>query len=64
MSSERHMRRRSSNVIGSNISAEMVPLSFQHKDGREVIKQAPIASIPDLWARRIVTLLEQNERNG
>ena len=63
MSSERHMRLRASNIIGSNISVEMVPLLFQHKDGGEVIKQAPIASIPDLWDR-IVTVLEQNERNG
>ena len=55
MSSERHMRLRASYVIGSNISAETVPLSFQHKAGGKGIKQAPIASIPDLWDR-IVSL--------
>ncbi|KAL5467165.1 hypothetical protein EMCRGX_G031357 [Ephydatia muelleri] len=63
MSSESHMRVRANDLIGSNIHAEMVPLSFQHKDGGEVIKQAPIASIPHLWDR-IVTVLEQNQSNG
>lgn len=63
MSSESKMRVRANDLIGINIHAEMVPLSFQHKDGGEVIKQAPIAFIPHLWDR-IVTVLEQNESSG
>ena len=57
------MRQRASALIGTNMSAEMIPLLFKHKGGADDIKPAPIAYIPHLWAR-IQTLLEQNDVTG
>ena len=34
-------------------------MSFSHKDGGEVIKDAPIAYVPSLW-EKVEGLLEQN----
>ena len=39
--------------------AELVPLTFKHRDGGEVIKEAAMAYIPDLWSK-ISDLLDQN----
>ena len=57
------MRQRASALIGTNMSAEMIPLLFKHKGGADEIKPAPIAYIPHLWAR-IQTVLEQNYVTG
>ena len=57
------MRQRASALIGTNMSAEMIPLLFKHKGRADEIKPAPIAYIPHLWAR-IQTLLEQNDVTG
>eukprot|EP00731_Ephydatia_muelleri_P036064 Em0197g9a len=63
LASEQKMRQRASALIGTNMSAEMIPLLFKHKGGADEIKPAPIAYIPHLWAR-IQTLLEQNDVTG
>ena len=57
------MRQRASALIGTNMSAKMIPLLFKHKGGADEIKPAPITYIPHLWAR-IQTLLEQNDVTG
>ena len=52
-----------SELVGDNLEAELAPMSFSHKDGGEVIKEAPIAYIPRLW--EIKDLLDQNsDDNG
>ena len=38
------------------MKVELVPLTFKHRDGDEVIKEAAMAYIPDLWSY----LLDQN----
>lgn len=56
------MRKRAAELIGSNLEAEQVPLTFPLKEGGgEEVKLRPFAYIPDLWAQ-ILQLLESNER--
>ena len=57
------MRSEAKELIGDNICAEMVPFSFNHKDGGEEIRPAPMAYIPNLW-EKIEDLLEQNNDNN
>lgn len=59
IASERKMREEAIQLVGDNLSAELVPFSFSHKDGGEIIKDAPCAHIPNLW-RRVSDLLDQN----
>ena len=49
MASEKRMRKKATELISDNLEAERVPLSFNHKDGGEIIKDAPIAYVPRLW---------------
>ena len=44
------MRSVSSELIGENLEAETIPLTFK-KDGGEEIVPAPIAYAPDLWGK-------------
>ena len=62
IASEKRMRKVASELIGDNLEAELAPMSFSHKDGGEVIKEAPIAYIPRLW-EKIEDLLNQNSDN-
>lgn len=59
IASEKKMRHEAAEIVGTNLEAELVPLSFAHKDGGEVIKEAPIAYIPHLW-EKVKDLLDQN----
>ena len=46
--SEKKMRKETKQLVGD---AELVPFSFKHKDGGEVVKEAAVAYIPNLWSR-------------
>lgn len=59
LASERKMRVEASELVGDNLNAELTPFSFPHKDGGEVIQNAPYAYIPNLW-EKIKDLLDQN----
>ena len=62
LASERRMRKEASDLVGDNLEAELAPMSFTHKDGGEVIRDAPLAYVPNLW-EKIQDLLEQNSDN-
>ena len=53
------MRQEAKQLQGESLKAELVPLTFKHRDGSEVIREASTAYIPDLWLK-ISELLEQN----
>ena len=57
--SEKKMRAEAKELLGENLKAELVPLTFKHRDGGEVIKEAAMAYVPDLWLK-ISNLLDQN----
>ena len=57
--SEKKMRKEAKLLIGDNLKAELAPFSFKHRDGGEVIQEAPIAYIPNLWMK-IKDQLDQN----
>lgn len=59
IASERKMRIQANELVGDNLSAELVPFSFPHKDGGEIIKDVPYAYIPCLW-RKVNDLLDQS----
>ena len=59
MAIEEKMRREATELVGNNLEAELAPMSFSHKDGREVICEAPIVFIPVLW-EKVKGLLDQN----
>ena len=59
IASERKMRVEAAQLVGDNLSAELTPFSFPHKDGGEEIKNAPFAHIPNLW-RKVKDLLDQS----
>ena len=61
MASEGKMRKRSKDIVGDNLEAEYVPMSFSLKDGTEEIRLAPDAYISNLWGK-IEQLLNDNER--
>lgn len=64
IASEKSMRKRAAELIGDNYAVvEKVALTFPLKDGDggEEIKLRPFGYIPDIWAKT-VQLLEQNER--
>ena len=45
------MRSVSAELVGENLEAETVPLTFRLKDGGEDIRPAPIAYAPNLWMK-------------
>ena len=58
------MRKRAGELLGDNaVVVEKVALTFPLKDGKggEEVRVRPFGYIPDLWAK-VVQLLEQNER--
>ena len=59
LASEGKMRKEASELVGDNLDAELVPFSFKHKDGGQIIKSAPYCYIPRLWDK-IQELIEQN----
>ena len=48
---EQKMRAVSEDIIGENLKADTVPLTFRLKDGGEEILPAPIAYTPNLWQK-------------
>ena len=58
--SEPKMRKEATALLGDNLVAELVPLSFPHKDGGEEIKPAALVYAPNLW-QKIEDLIEQND---
>ena len=46
-------------LLGENLKAELVPLTFKHWNGGEVVKEAAMAYVPNLWLK-ISNLLDQN----
>ena len=61
MASEKRMRTRAKELVGSDLQAEAAPFSFPLPEGGEEIRSAPFAYILDL-GRRIQMLLDENER--
>ena len=59
---EKKMRAVSNQVVGENLKAEAVPLSFRLKDGGEEIRPAPMAYIPNLW-QKIEDMLNESDNN-
>ena len=59
IASEKKMRAEATELVGDNLSAELAPFSFPHKDGGEIIQTAPYAYIPNLWDK-VKDLLDQN----
>lgn len=59
LASEGKMRKEATKLVGKNLDAEIVPFAFPHKDGGQVIKNAPYAFIPNLWDK-VKDLLDQN----
>ena len=47
--------------MGDNLKGEIAPFSFRLPSGGEEIKGAPLVYIPELVAK-VVHLLEENER--
>ena len=59
---EKKMRQEAADFIGDDIKAEMVPFSFSHKDGGDMVKPAPMAYIPKVW-QKVQDLLDQNSNH-
>jgi len=55
------MRHISTRIVGDNLKGEIAPFSFRLPSGGEEIKGAPLVYIPELVAK-VVHLLEENER--
>ena len=58
--SEPKLRKRSKEVITTNLKAEAVPFTFSLTSGGEEIRAAPLVFVPDLKAK-IFQLLDKNE---
>ncbi|KAL5500107.1 hypothetical protein EMCRGX_G011610 [Ephydatia muelleri] len=60
LAGEERMREISKQIVGDNLKGELAPFSFMLPSGGEEIKGAPVIYIPELVAK-IVHLLEENE---
>ena len=45
MTSAISMRKMANELIGNNIKIEVIPLSFEHKNGGEVVKETPMVYV-------------------
>ena len=62
IASEKTMRVWTKEIVGDEVHAERVPLTFKPKDGTgEEVKLTPFGYVIDLWAK-IVKILDENER--
>ena len=61
LESESKERSLAKELVGANLSSEMVAFSFSLDGGGEEIRKAPIAYIPDL-AQKVIQMLDQNDR--
>ena len=57
------MRKEARELKGDTLKAELAPFSFKHKDGGEVVKEAAIAYIPNLWIARKFFVLDVTPTN-
>ena len=55
------MRKRSKDIVGETIDAELVPMSFSSKQGGDDIRLTPYAYVTDLWAN-IERISDDNHR--
>lgn len=60
LGSESKVRSLASDLVGSNLSSELVAFTFSLDSGEE-IRKAPMAYVPDLLAK-VTQLLDQNDR--
>lgn len=58
VASEPKLRKRSKEIITTNLLAEAVPFTFTLKSGGEEIRAAPLVYVPDL--EKIFQLLQKN----
>lgn len=61
MNSEKKQRVRANSLIGDNIEAESIPLTFPLKKGGEEIRAAALCYVPQLL-QKVVSLLEENDK--
>lgn len=54
-------RSRARELIGPNLASELVGLTFSLDGGGEELRKAPMAYVPDLPAK-VIQLLDQNDR--
>lgn len=59
LSSEKRQRVVAKKVIGDNLEAEAIPLTFTLKKGGEEIRAAAFCYVPELLDK-VVSLLEEN----
>ena len=55
------MRQRAKELVGDDLEGEMVPLSFQLKEGGEEIRLSPYVYVTSLW-EKVTALLDQKKR--
>ena len=60
VASEPKLRKRSKEIITTNLQAEVVPFTFSLKSGGEEIRAAPLVYVPEL-KEKIFQLLEKNK---
>jgi len=53
------MRKRTNELIGDNLHADLAPMTERIKTRGSEIRQIPLSIIPDLWAK-VEALLELN----
>lgn len=61
LSSEAKERSLARELVGPNIAAEAVPLTFPMDNGGNEVRKAPMAYVPNL-AAKVVQLLNQNDK--
>lgn len=61
LSSEKKQRKVARTLLGDNLEAEAVPLTFSLKKGGEEVRVTPYCYIPDL-VRKLTDLLDENEK--
>ena len=60
VASEPKLRKRSKEIITTNLLAEAVPFTFALKSGGEEIRAAPLVYVPDL-KKKMFQLLQKND---
>lgn len=58
---EYKVRTLAQDLVGPNLASEMVAFTYSLDGGGEEVRKAPMAYVPDLPAK-VIQLLEQNDR--
>lgn len=61
LGSEYKVRSLARDLVGPNLASELVAFTFTLDGGGEEVRKAPMAYVPDLPAK-VIQLLEQNDR--